>query len=406
MHRYSYKVNKRRYFRQFQRQNLKNLLNTTDCHSSSDETSNIDDNNEQLINQEMTEKSKVLFSTIANTDDFSFATSRNYIDDENDWISEDEHEDDDRPIYSGSRITVTAAICSIVNFYLKANLDKEKVNELLRLIKYLLPKPNRLPASWKTMTKSMTGLSKTSTSVLCSDCHSLCTKSSLTNSHKCTNSNCKTSFQQRRSTEIIEIVHLDIRAQIQSIMARNVNLMNKPALFPPSDICFGERYQHSYDTNSNKITLIMHSDGAPLVRSSKKAIWPCFASIVELPPPVRDFQSNIIVLALWVGKDKPDVNIFLQETINDLLLFIRNGTFVFIGAHEYQISLATQFFVSDLPAKALFCRTTYFNGYSACTYCYTRGKFFFLFPSKINNIVLMKVKRFVLNCLSISKSFH
>lgn len=129
-------------------------------------------------------------------------------------------------------------------------------------------------------------------------------------------------------------------------------------------------------SNSNTITFIVHSDGASIVRSSKELIWPCFASITEIPLPMREFQSNIIILALWLSKKKPDVNIFLEETVSDLSIssLIQNGTSIFIRDEEYKIELGTQFFISDLPAKALFCRTTYFNGYSACTFCHSRGK--------------------------------
>ena len=154
--------------------------------------------------------------------------------------------------------------------------------------------------------------------------------------------------------ETVEIVRFDVRAQIQSIMARNMALLNQPKLFPPSDICFAKQYQHTNYSNNNRITLIVHSDEAPLVRSSKKCIWPCFASISECPPPVREFQSNIIILAIWTSRKKPDVNIFLEQTINDLVFLIQNGTTIFIGDHEYKIEIATQFFLFRIYQQKLY----------------------------------------------------
>ena len=68
----------------------------------------------------------------------------------------------------------------------------------------------------------------------------------------------------------------------------------------------------------------------------KKSIWPCFASITEIPPPEIEFQSNIIVLALWLSKKKPDVIVFLGEMVSDLSLLIQNGTAIFIGDEEYK----------------------------------------------------------------------
>ena len=95
---------------------------------------------------------------------------------------------------------------------------------------------------------------------------------------------------------------------------------------------------------------------------------------MELPPPVREYQQNIAVLALWSSRIKPDPNVFLNETIEELKHLIENGTSIFINKEEYQIVVRTQCFVSDLPAKALFCRTINFNGYSACSECCSTGE--------------------------------
>ncbi|CAF1502758.1 unnamed protein product, partial [Adineta ricciae] len=110
------------------------------------------------------------------------------------------------------------------------------------------------------------------------------------------------------------------------------------------------------------------------VKSSKQSLWPCFASLVELPPPVRDYQKNIILMSLWTSKKKPDANVFLEKTIAELKHLINRGTSIFINGYQYQITLQTQYFVSDLPAKALFSKTINFNGYSASTECCSKGE--------------------------------
>ena len=163
-------------------------------------------------------------------------------------------------------------------------------------------------------------------------------------------------------------------------MNHNAAVINKSKLFALSDVPLGEQYQHISNKNSNKVTLIVYSDGTPIVRSSKKSLWSCFASTTEISQPMREFQSNIIVLALWLARKKPDVTVFLEVTISEFSLLIQNRTTVFIGDKECKIELDTQLFISDLPAKALFCCTNYFNGYSASTFSCSRGKSsFFLF---------------------------
>jgi hypothetical protein len=375
MSRFSYKVNKQRHTRDIRRHSIRQLIapsnNSFDGNSSTD-------NEEQLFQKPyQQEYVKVKSSTAADVDHVSTPSYTN-SDDDSGWISDNEYEDDTRPLYNGSSMTISNAIQLINEFNLNVNLDKQKINKLLRLIKSLLPSPNLLPSTWKSINKSLQHVSSTSTTFLCTDCYYLCNTTTF-GRKICVNSNCITSFRQRQSTEIIELVRFDIRTQIQSIMNRNSVFMNKSHLFPASDVCFGEQYKQMSIMNNNKISLIVHADGAPLVRSSKQSIWPCFASITELPPPIREYQCNIIILALWSSRKKPDVNVFLEQTVNDLSILIQNGTSIFIENCEYKIQLATQFFVSDLPAKALFCCTTNFNGYSACTFCCSKGEFSFCY---------------------------
>jgi len=61
---------------------------------------------------------------------------------------------------------------------------------------------------------------------------------------------------------------------------------------------------------------------------------------------------------------------FYRYEIKQLML---DGTSIFIDDLEYRFVIRTQFFISDLPARSLFLRTTSFNGYYACHYCLTKG---------------------------------
>ncbi|CAF3119373.1 unnamed protein product [Rotaria sp. Silwood2] len=318
MYRFSHKVNKRRRNREMKRQSIYQLI-ARHISSSND---NLDDGHNEYCLQEQNINQERLESTFDKKNDENYispASQKVYVEDDNEWHDDDDdqYEDDSRLLYNGSSITVSSAIRLISKFYLNINLDKQKINGLLRLIKSLLPKPNLLPSTWKTVNKALRNFTPSLTTYLYTDCYKSCDIN--TNRFKfCVNLNCKTSFRQRRSHELIEIVRFDIRSQIQAIMYRNFDVLNKSHLFPLSDICFGEWYQQQSDINANKITLLVHTDGAPLIRSSKQSIWPCFASITELPPPIREFQSNIIILAIWLSKMKPNVNRFLDQTINDL----------------------------------------------------------------------------------------
>lgn len=161
-------------------------------------------------------------------------------DDESQWTDLNDNEvNDKRPLYYGSSISVTDGSRHVATFYLNANLDKQKVTALLRLIKSLLRQPTILPCTWKSVNKFGAHFSSSSTTIHCSDCYELCT--TISGGRKsCTNPNCATSLRQRRSAEIIEIVRFDIRSQIQTVMKRNIDFLNKSHLFPSSDTCVAD----------------------------------------------------------------------------------------------------------------------------------------------------------------------
>ncbi|CAF2043958.1 unnamed protein product, partial [Rotaria magnacalcarata] len=358
----SRKVNARRIQRCQQRKILNHLFDGHDIIESDDE---INDDN-QSMESESSKLSEVTPSSLP------LLKSMNYENDQFDNVhSFEDHlldTDSGEPLFDGSLLTINKAVRQLCSFFTDANINKRAAVHLLRIIKTLLPKPNRLPTSWKGIMKVLGHVSTSRTTFLCSNCFQQCQKGRY-GAKLCQNEQCSLKNRTMKSSQIVELVHLDIRTQIQSILTRNQLLLNRKDLYPMTDVCFGEFYQNQPSERINRITLIIHVDGASLVKLSKQSIWPCFASIVELPPPAREYQKNIVLLSLWTSKVKPDPNIFLQETIEELKLLIDTGTSIFINGQEYEISFRTQYFVSDLPAKALFCKTINFNGYSACTEC-------------------------------------
>lgn len=283
-----------------------------------------------------------------------------------------DNEDDFVPLFDGSATSVCEAVRKLTSFFVDFNVNKKAAIKLLRIIKDLLPAQNRLPTTWKSIMKVLGHVSSSTKNFLCSQCYQKCRKDKY-GKFKCQNYQCSRFDQMIKSNQLVELIHMDIRSQIQSILNRNKSLFNHSDLHPKSDICFGDHYRNLGDSAFNRITLILHTDGAPLVKLSKQSLWPCFGSIVELPPPVREYQQNIIVLALWSSTIKPDPNIFLYESIEELKHLLDNGTSIFIDGLEFEINVKTQYFISDLPAKSLFCQTIHFNGYSACTECLSTG---------------------------------
>ena len=98
-----------------------------------------------------------------------------------------------------------------------------------------------------------------------------------------------------------------------------------------SDACFGEFYQNQSSEITNHRSLIIHGDGSSLVKLSKQSALPCIASLVESPPPERDYQKNVVLVSSWTTKVKPDPNVFFQEPTGEPRLLIGTGTSIFIN---------------------------------------------------------------------------
>lgn len=284
-------------------------------------------------------------------------------------------------LYENSSVSVKAAATNILSIAIEFNFPKLAVERLLKLIKSFLPMPNILPTTYPSLMKITNVKSTSASKYYCNSCFHLC---SIRSGRKyCTNDNCRLKNNPLRNCEISEVVTLDIKEQIRSILSRNIFLFNNDEIFPSFDIKSRSFYktstnstnQFNQSTNlkSHRITLNIHTDGAPVVRTTKSSLWPCLASIVELPPQIREKQTNILVLCLWLSSVKPEVNLFMNDCIRELIDLSSPFTLI-IDNQQFLISVKTQLFVSDLPAKALFWKTISYNGYNACGNCKTEGK--------------------------------
>lgn len=307
---YSRRAINRRQRRLNQLEKEKNYL---DCSSETD-------HEESHVSQNKCNLSSMTSNILSAFDDDNGAYE-NYHDDEHDNTNElndfqDNPFDHSPPLYDGCRFSTIKSIKMLLEFFSRINLDKLNTISLLKLIKNILPTKNTLPTSWKSIMKLFGKLNFSSAMFYCSKCFNQCEKTRF-NTKTCMNDNCSLFKRTLNRNQIVEIVSLDIRTQIKSIITRNINLLTQNNnLFPPSDVTSASFYRTTQsNTNCNTISIIIHTDGAPLIRSSRQSIWPCFASVAELPPPVREYQSNIMLLSLWSAKEKPNVNIFLDRTM-------------------------------------------------------------------------------------------
>lgn len=71
-----------------------------------------------------------------------------------------------------------------------------------------------------------------------------------------------------------------------------------------------ESERHSY------ATCVFNTDGAPLFKNSSYSIWTIFLMVNEMPFKVR--SKELILAGLWFGKNKPNMNVFLEPFVDQM----------------------------------------------------------------------------------------
>jgi hypothetical protein len=157
-----------------------------------------------------------------------------YVADEHDNINEGTSVLDDSPLlFPKSSYTVGAATTSLMQFAVDAKLDKLHTIRLLKLVKSLLPQPNCLPVSHKSILKTFGHKSSFSTKYICERCGSdtIIIRCGL---KRCSNSQCLFSNENLVNSRLTEIVTMDIRSGLHEIVKRNSKLILNNIDFTPS----------------------------------------------------------------------------------------------------------------------------------------------------------------------------
>ncbi|CAF1556452.1 unnamed protein product [Adineta steineri] len=115
----------------------------------------------------------------------------------------------------------------------------------------------------------------------------------------CTNG-CQLNDKRRSFTNVIELVKNNVKDEIYSTVKRYLNLINEytncSSDLLPCDILLNDSiYQR---LQIKKITILLHTDGAPVTKTGGKSLWPVQATIAERLPPVRDYVNATMIFAV------------------------------------------------------------------------------------------------------------
>ncbi|CAF3640968.1 unnamed protein product [Rotaria socialis] len=298
-------------------------------------------------------------------DDYDFSLNQIGIESNEKFIEEEL----DQPLYDGAPVSIKCYHKQIVDFGNLVQLTDSNMNKLLKLIRNALPFKNKLLKSYKKVVSLFQKKSSFNEVLRCTSCLE------IINNNYCSII-CERNYSQRLVGDVIEHFSTDrSNTQLIDVIRRNKQLiLTYPQLVDKllqcdvmtQLICKEKRKELQAASNDTyPITLMLHIDSTPIVHWSRKHTWFVTASIVEIPPPLRENHLNLLLLSIWNAPIKPDVDLLLMDICDT----IKQVLFV----DDMKFSIDVLLFKADLPARALATKHVHHNGYYACLECDQQG---------------------------------
>ncbi|CAF3822140.1 unnamed protein product, partial [Rotaria magnacalcarata] len=212
-------------------------------------------------------------------------------------------------------------------------------------------------------------------SVRCVECGEVLLKS---NDAKCSIS-CDSNGKYRSYSKVAELAIMNVEREIKRVAERHIDLINEypkqaPYLFPSDHISSNIYRQLPTNESQRNITIILHSDGAPAVSVNNKSLWPVQAIIAEIPIPVRDIKSAVMLFGVWLAAKKPPRNPLLIPIITQLEVLMRSPIVLKQkDGSRLSYNVRIQQAIFDLPARAHFLNIVQYNGHYGCGDCCIEG---------------------------------
>lgn len=272
-------------------------------------------------------------------------------------------------------------VMMILQFALAYTLSQTAVTHLFQLVNCLFVSPI-LPDSRYLIDKLFNSSKNAIFHGLCTDCGTYV--GIFDRSHSLLKCNfCNIDIETKNLTYNDFFVNFDVSSQISELINSNsehykhimTNRLSQKDIF--KDIYDGRMYKEflAYLKPSERqqyITVNFNSDGAPLFKSSSYSIWPIFLQVNELPFHIRN--SEQIVAGLWFGKNKPNMDIFLDPFVDTMNELSSNGVKCIINDQETLIKVYPIVCCVDSVARAPMMDMTLFNGKFGCPWCLHEGK--------------------------------
>lgn len=193
---------------------------------------------------------------------------------------------------------------------------------------------------------------------------------------------CNTKITKKSQHAVFVI--FNIESQIAQLVEENseyfLNVMqgNKSGFTEIRDIFNGLLYKAHVnklpeEKREQYCTGILNTDGVPPYKNSKYSIWPIQIILNEIPIETRMKQPMIV--GLWFGKSKPNLECVLKPLVQYLNQLSKDGVNVKLNNQKVNLAFNVICGCADSPARADMQGISYYSGYYSCPWCLIKGKY-------------------------------
>lgn len=240
---------------------------------------------------------------------------------------DDEELVSDKPIIADSNFSKGQLLSLIMTFFLRHNLTKSSLSDLLKILRLLVP--SVLTISRHLFDKIFDMKSNAATlHYYCEYCSSYLGESEgiLT---------CKTCNRAMPTKELEKnncyFLVGSVEEQFKIIFGEKISARKLDGFFSDGkvmgEIYTGNLYREdklkTFLLEDGNFSVTVNTDGVKIFNSSKFSVWPLLLSINELD--FNEKAQHIVMCSLWFGDEKPNVDAFLEPFIVQALRLSKKG---------------------------------------------------------------------------------
>ncbi|KAK9073133.1 hypothetical protein SSX86_007456 [Deinandra increscens subsp. villosa] len=272
--------------------------------------------------------------------------------------------DAEKPLYEGCHtFTKLSALVHLLNLKTKHGGSDKLFNELLVLLKQMLPEGNEIVKNTyeaKKILKSM-GAGYTKIHVCINDCILYRKENKdLTVCPTCGESRLKRLFQVKTTAE-------DLRWHATS--SKTPGVLRHPS-DSPAWKAIDDKYPEIAD-DPRSLRLGISTDGVDVNRGNRNhSMWPVLSVIYNLPPWLCMKRKFIMLSLLISGAPGNDIDVFLEPLIDHLELLFEAGveTYDAYAQEQFTLRAVVLWTINDYPALGTLCGCPY-SGFRGCVVC-------------------------------------